>query len=99
MPYCNACGRSHKAGNIALCKRYQEKQLHLSRVTRAAAKMAKAPSRDSSPDISSHFASLTLEEREVKAKKEIEALELEERASELEAKRDAMRQRREKRLR
>ena len=60
--------------------------------------MAKDPSRDSSPDMSDRFASLTLEEREIKARKEIEALKLEERVAELEARRDTMRRRKEEHL-
>ena len=91
MPYCDVCRRSHKARNIVLCRRYQENQSQPARVTRATAKMAKDPSRDSSPDMSDRFASLTLEEREIKARKEIEALKLEERVAELEARRDTMR--------
>ncbi len=98
MPYCESCGRSHKAGNIVLCKRYQEQKLKPARVTRAAAAMAKPPSRDSSPELSDRFASLTLAERELKARKNIEALELEERVADLEARRDAMLRRREERL-
>ena len=76
MPYCDACGRSHKANNKALCEKYWEKQANSARVTRATTKMAKAASRESSPDISSQFSSSTLEEKELKARREIEAMEL-----------------------
>ena len=75
MPYCDACGQSHKANNKALCEKYQGKQINSARVIRATATMAKAPSRDSSPDLCTQFSTLTLEERELKARKEIEALE------------------------
>ena len=61
--------------------------------------MAKAPSLDSSPDISDRFATLPLKEREIKARKEIEVLELEERVADLEVRGDAMRRRKEERLR
>ena len=80
MPYCDACETSHKVNNKALCEKNQGKQINLARVTRAVAKMAKALSRDSSPDLCTQFSTLTLEERELKAWKEIEVLELEERA-------------------
>ena len=63
-----------------------------------SSKIVKAPSRGSR-DISTRFASLTLEEWEVKARKEIEALELEERVAELEARRGVMQCRREEHLR
>ena len=52
--------------------------------------MAKAPSPESSPKLSGHFSAMSLEERELKARKEIEAMELEEQVANLEAKRDAM---------
>ena len=60
--------------------------------------MAKAPSCESSPDLSSHFSAMSLEERELKARKEIEAMELEEYVVDLEAKRDTMKRRHEERL-
>ena len=90
MPYCDACGRSHKVNNKALYEKHQGKQFNLARVTRSSAKMATAPSRESSPDLCTQFSSLTLEERELKAQKDIEALELEERVASLEAKRNLM---------
>ena len=68
--------------------------MNSTRVTRTTAKMAKDPSRESSPELSTHFSSVSLEERELKAQKEIEAMELEERVANLEAKRDAMKRRR-----
>ena len=67
-------------------------------MTIAVAKMAKAPSRDSSPDLCTQFSTLTLVERELKARNEIEALELEERIATLETKRDLMKCRNEERL-
>ena len=88
MPYCDTCSRSHEANNKALCAKYQENQANSTRVIRAVAKMPKAPSHESSPDLSSRFFAMSLEERELKPWKEIEAMELEECIAELEAKRD-----------
>ena len=99
MPYRDACSRSHIANNKALGAKYQDNQVNSTRVTRAATKMAKAPSCESSPDLSSHFSAMSLEERELKVWKEIEAMELEECVADLEAKRDAMKRRYEERLR
>ena len=50
---------------------------------------------ESSPELSSHFYVISLEERELKTWKEIEAMELEERVANLEAKSDAMKRRHE----
>ena len=61
--------------------------------------MATAPSREFSPDIITQFSSVTVEEQELKARKEIKGIELEERVANLEAKRDAMKWRQEERLR
>ena len=43
MSYCDACGRSNKTNNKALCAKYLENQANSIRVTCAATKMAKAP--------------------------------------------------------
>ena len=98
---------STRVVTATLVKRNYKKMIKSTRTTQSTtatamtsnAACSKGSSRDSSPDISSKFAALTLEERETKARNEIAAMELEERVAQLREKRDAMHRRRAERIR